>query len=368
MAMQPWMLTKLSDISNGEAEADGTDVERMLASIRDPSMPLYDRGLCCAALGATIKLRRSRTVLRDISIMDALIDMIGQTSNADHATLGMSAPDLYNIRVNCCVLLSTIMAAIADSTAGSGAVETKEPEQDIIPMQPAPMPPGKAKPHLQQPASPKGKSKRRGKKANKEGDENDATGGRRSGSRGGSRRPATSSQAEAALAEGVSTPSDFKRRGGGGSHRGPGAAGSLAESYGSSRRMGSSRGWGLGMLGLDSPPMSPDEAAAAEALRTSTMGRLTSPKHLYALGTSSVTPLGHEDGGDPQARRGGREAGFLMSTTGEYRQHIGRVPTVTQRTGVLFGDEMPNDAAVSYCGVPAREIVTFIRVRAVMVF
>ena len=68
MAMQPWMLTKLSDISNGEAEADGTDVERMLASIRDPSMPLYDRGLCCAALGATIKLRRSRTVLRDISI------------------------------------------------------------------------------------------------------------------------------------------------------------------------------------------------------------------------------------------------------------------------------------------------------------
>ena len=36
--------------------------------------------------------------------------------------------------------------------------------------------------------------------------------------------------------------------------------------------------------------------------------------------------------------------------------------------GVLFGDEMPNDAAVSYCGVPAREIVTFIRVRAVMVF
>ena len=111
-----------------------------------------------------------------------------------------------------------------------------------------------------------------------------------------------------------------------------------------------------------------DSLAAAEALRTSTMGRLTSPKHLYALGTSSVTPLGHEDGGDPQARRGGREAGFLMSTTGEYRQHIGRVPTVTQRTGVLFGDEMPNDAAVCYCGVPAREIVTFIRVRAVMVF
>ena len=131
---------------------------------------------------------------------------------------------------------------------------------------------------------------------------------------------------------------------------------SLAEAYGSSRRLG---GW------ASSPPVTPygDDAGGgsgggwgdgqlevkiADGARgiASSFGSLTSPKALYGLGSTTIEPLGHEDGGDPKVRREGRLAGYVMSTQGDYRQHQGRVPTVTQRTGVLFGSELRDDAKV----------------------
>ena len=130
---------------------------------------------------------------------------------------------------------------------------------------------------------------------------------------------------------------------------------SLAEAYGSSRRLG---GW------ASSPPVTPygDENAggtgggwgdgqlevkiADGARGIASFGSLTSPKALYGLGSTTIEPLGHEDGGDPKVRREGRLAGYVMSTQGDYRQHQGRVPTVTQRTGVLFGSELRDDAKV----------------------
>ena len=101
--MDAWLLEKLSDITHGQQAADPSEVDAMLLAIRNPNLPLYERGLCCAALGVTMRVQPSQTVLRDISIMDSLIDMIGRTSHADPAVLGISSGDLYKIRVNCCI-------------------------------------------------------------------------------------------------------------------------------------------------------------------------------------------------------------------------------------------------------------------------
>ena len=366
-SLDQWTLTRLSDLSNGDMEAELHDVETMLGAIRDTTMPLYDRGLCCAALGASMKLKPSATVLRDISIMDSLIDMIGQTSTSDHLALGMSSTDLYNIRVNSCVLLAMIMAGIAGSSAPPG--ETKEPEQDIIPMNPAPAPPGKLQQQYAM-GSPKSRGNKGKRRAKKTAADPSSSGGEAGGGGGGGgtgsrerrrgtrrQRPATSSHAEGN--ENVATPSEFRGRGGGGG--GGRGAGSLAESYGSSRRevKGASRGgWGLGSL--NSPPGTADSRYRDDEYEydddehdddgewdDTRVGRVTSPTKLYALGTSTVEPLGHEDGGDPKLRRGGREAGLTMSTSGDYSMHVGRVPATSQRAGVLFGSELPNDASVS---------------------
>ena len=97
-----------------------------------------------------------------------------------------------------------------------------------------------------------------------------------------------------------STPSDFKGAAAAVATAGPGPVPGRSElaAHGEQPRLGS------GHAGLTRRPCR-RTGRGRRGPAHEHHGALDVAEALYALGTSSVTPLGHEDGGDPQARRGG---------------------------------------------------------------